>query len=248
MPEKGGRGNPGRKQRRSNRRGAPRRFDRRCFHGPHCLRSISGPCARTSCLWKNRPFFCSRRAGRSFWSAACRFRFVAHFFGLSGRVVLLFFVVQVHFGHVVGRLIARRGCGPGASVSDRTRCVVHHPGLFGRVKFPLVDIHIDVGGFRRPLVSGHFVSGHFVPGYFIHFVLRPRRNGERERERPQRLRRKRFWLRSSDFLHTSLYRRRMTIGQLTMMPTEPNLAPPGPVMWPCLTKRRMSNSPLSRER
>jgi hypothetical protein len=45
-----------------------------------------------------------------------------------------------------------------------------------------------------------------------------------------------------------LYRNRQTIGQLTMNPVDPNLAPPGPVMKPFSARPRIWNSSLTRDR
>ena len=44
------------------------------------------------------------------------------------------------------------------------------------------------------------------------------------------------------------YRKRITIGQLTTMPVEPNWPPPGRVMCPCWTIDRSWNSSISRLR
>ncbi len=46
----------------------------------------------------------------------------------------------------------------------------------------------------------------------------------------------------------SPYSRRMTMGQLTMTPLEPNFLPPGPVMKPFCTIERYWNSSIRRER
>ena len=44
------------------------------------------------------------------------------------------------------------------------------------------------------------------------------------------------------------YRKRMTMGQLTTMPVEPNLAPPGPVSQPWRTNSSSWNSSMRRDR
>jgi hypothetical protein len=51
-----------------------------------------------------------------------------------------------------------------------------------------------------------------------------------------------------DFHPSLYYRKRNTMGQFTIIPTEPYSAPPGPVIHPSSTKPKMANSSVSRER